>query len=298
MGAITDSSSSRLIPNPSVLATQHPIVAVIAVAIVFAGGAGIVAFGYVTVLSSFGLAPRSDAIAVMGIIAGLLLTSGVVVIYVRQSTALENGLRTLRRQSTLRSGELETLRKQTEALESGMNVLAEQQWSQRAIYTPSIEIDRFRTTDRPMDVVRFDVTNLSSGEATNCAVRSEIKLIGAPDGYSVSGGRAICPLTRTDRQQRSPRVPPHTEELEFETNVLVDVSENVSNQERKHTVTCRLSDAMRVFYEDDVEAIELSFEFVYEDIFGDEYTEQIQLSRIDLTADTTVGDVHEIRSIS
>lgn len=271
-------------PGSSAFVSRHPIAAVIAVAIVFAGSAAVVAFGYVTVLSSFGLVPRTEAIAVMGIIAVVLLTSGVVVVYLRQSTTLENGLETLRRQHTLRSEELETVRKQTEALENGMNVLAEQQWTQRALYTPSLEIECLRTTDQgPMDVIRFDVTNLSSGEATNCTVRSEIELIGAPDGYSVSGGRAICPLTRTDRWQQSLRVPPHAEEISFETNVLVDVSENVSGQERKHTVTCRLSDAMRVFYEDDIEAIELSFEFVYEDVFGDEYTEQIQPSRIEIT---------------
>lgn len=271
--------------NMTAFMSRHPIAAVIAVTIVFAGCAGIVAFGYITVLNSFGLAPRSDAIAVMGIIAGLLLTSGVVVVYLRQSTALENGLETLRRQRTLRSEELETLRKQTEALENGMNVLAEQQWAQRALYTPSLEIECFSPSDRreSMDVIRFDVTNLSLGAATNCTVRSEIELIGAPDGYSVSGGRAICPLTRTDRCQQSTRVPPHAEGISFETNVLVDVSENVSDQERKHTVTCRLSDAVRVLYEDDVEAIELSFEFVYEDVFGEEHTERIQPSRIEIT---------------
>lgn len=277
----------------STFVSRHPIVAIVTMAVGFAGGAGVVAFGYITVLSSQGLAPRSDALAIMAVITGLLLTSGVVVVYVRQSTALENGLATLEEQSTLRSGELEALQKQTASLESGVNVLVEQQRALRALYTPAPEIDRLRTTDRSSaaDVIRFDVTNPSFGEAINCTVRSEIELIGAPDGYSVSGGRAICPLTRADRWQRSPRVPAHADELSFETNVLVDVSESILENNQKHTVTCRLSDAMRVLYEDDVDAVELSFEFVYEDIFGDEYTEQLQLSRIDLTDETTVDDV-------
>ncbi|MFC7188825.1 hypothetical protein ACFQL7_02485 [Halocatena marina] len=132
----------------STFVSRHPIVAIIAMAVGFAGGAGVVAFGYITVLSSQGLAPRSDALAIMAVITGLLLTSGVVVVYVRQSTALENGLATLKEQSTLRSGELEALQKQTASLESGVNVLVEQQRALRALYTPAPEIDRLRTTDR------------------------------------------------------------------------------------------------------------------------------------------------------
>lgn len=282
MSSTTDSSGSRLLPDPSAFVSRHPIGAVVAVAVVFAGGAGIVTFGYMTVLGRMELVPRIDAIAVMGVIAGLLLASGVIVVYIRQSTALDEGLGTLRQQRILRSEELETVRKQTEVLEDGMNELAAQQ---RALYTPALEIGRLRATDRSgsTDVLRFDVANSALGEAVNLTVHSEVELIGTPDGYSVSPESAMCPFIRTDRWQRVPA----REELDFETNVLV----NVSEPNGTHAVTCQFSDAMRVFYEDGVEAIELSFEFAYEDVFGDEHTEQIRLSKTDITSETTLSDV-------
>jgi hypothetical protein len=298
MGAIADSNDSRSMAGPDTFVSRHPIIGAIGVALGFAGIAGVIGFGYVTALSSLGLDPRSDALAVVGIIANLLLASGVVVLYLRQSAVLEGGLETLRRRAARedergkeRREELEAIQQQTETLRDGMRVLAEQQRVQRSLYTPSLEIDRFRITDREdvSDTVRFAVTNLSAGDATNLTLQSEVSLIDAPDGYPINGRRSTCPLTRADRKRDSGRVPPRAEELDFETDVVVGVSEQTD--EREHTITCSFSDSMRVFYEDGVNAIELSLELVYEDMFGDEYTEQIRLSRIDLTEETTLADV-------
>jgi hypothetical protein len=239
----------------------------------------------------------------VGVLANLLLASGIVVLYLRQSTVLEDGLRTLEQQTvnrdenTKRDGTLKALEKQTEALGEGMEVLAEQQRVQRVLYTPTLDIDRLRTIngeDSP-DTVRFDVTNLSAGDATNLTLRSDVDLIDAPDEYLVSGRQATCPLTRTARQQRLSRVPPRSEELGVETSIVVGVSGNTGWGE--NTFVCDFSDAMRVFYEDGVRAIELTLELVYEDVFGDEYSEQIESSKIVLTADTTFSDVlreHEV----
>lgn len=277
--------------------SRHPIVATVSLAIALSACAGAVAFGYVTALDVLGLDPRSDAITIVGVLGNLLLASGIVVVYLRQSTVLEDGLRTLKRQTARgdrdakRDGTLEAVEKQTESLREGMEVLCEQQRVQRALYTPSLDIDRLRTinSDDSLDTVRFNVTNLSAGDATNLTLRSDVSLIDAPDEYLVSGREATCPLTRTARQQRLSRVPPRSEELGVETNIVVGVSGNTGWGE--NTFVCDFSDAMRVFYEDGVRAIELTLELVYEDVFGDEYRERIESSRIDLTADTTFGDV-------
>jgi hypothetical protein len=298
MGAIANSNDSRSMTGPDTFLSRHPIIGAIALALVLAGIAGVIGFGYVSALSSIGLDPRSDALAVVGIIANLLLASGVVVLYLRQSAVLEGGLETLRRRAARddeigkeRREELQAVQQQTETLRDGMKVLAEQQRVQRSLYTPSLEIDRFRIADRDdeSDTVRFAVTNLSAGDATNLTLQSEVNLIDAPDEYPINGRRSTCPLTRADRKRDSGHVPPRAEKLGFETDVVVGVSEQTD--EREHTITCGFSDSMRVFYEDGVNAIELSLELVYEDMFGDEYTEQIRLSRIDLTPETTLADV-------
>lgn len=105
----------------------------------------------------------------------------------------------------------------------------------------------------------------------------------------MSGMSATCPLARADPGRNSDHVPSRAEELDFETDVVVGVSEETNERER--TVTCGLSDSMRVFSEDGVETIELSLELAYEDAFGDEYTEQIRRTRIDLTTEPTLDDV-------
>jgi hypothetical protein len=300
MGITTDSMSSS-----DTFASRHPVIGAISLAIVFAGVAGVVAFGYVSALDSLGLAPRSDALVIVGVIADLLLASGVIVLYLRLNEVLEDALRTLTERATYaaeerkterendkeeKKRELKALQQQTETLREGMRVLAEQQRVQRALYTPSLEIDRFRTTDseESPDTVRFTITNLSGGNATNLTLRSDVSLIDAPDGYPMRGMRATCPLTRIDSERNSSHVPPRAEGIDFETDVVVGVSEETDEKER---VACGFSDSIRVFSEDGVETIELSLELMYEDAFGDEYTEQIRRTRIDLTAEPTLADV-------
>lgn len=283
--------------------SRHPILGAISLAIVFAGIAGAVAFGYVTALATLGLHPRSDALAVVGIIADLLLASGVIALYLRQGAALEEGLQTLKERTTHsqqrtehenvrkeRKREIKALQQQTETLREGMKVLAEQQRVQRSLYTPSLEIERFQTTDSKdsPDTIRFTITNLSAGDATNLTVRSDVSLIDAPEGYSVSGTHATCPLTRADPGRNSDHVPSRAEEIDFETDVVVGVGEATNE---KDSVVCGFSDSMRVFSDDGVERVGLSLELVYEDAFGDEYTEQIRRTRIDLTTEPTLSDV-------
>lgn len=297
---ITANSTSR----SDAFASRRPIITIISLAVVLAGIAGAIAFGYVSALDVLGLAPRSDALLIVGIIADLLLASGVVVLYLRQSVVLEEGLQTLNertaqseqeqkteRENDRNERELETLQEQTETLREGMRVLAEQQRVQRSLYTPSLEIDWLRTTDSEdsPNTVQFTITNLSAGDATNLTVRSDVSLIDAPDGYSIRGSRSMCPLRRADSERNSGHVPSRAEELDFETDVVVGVSEETDEGER--TVTCGFSDSMRVFSEDGVETIGLTLELVYEDAFGDEYTEEIRRTRIDLTAEPTLGDV-------
>jgi hypothetical protein len=302
MSTVDDSIDARSITQ-STFVSRHPIVAAISLAIILAGCAGVIAFGYVSILNSLRLNPRSDAVAIVGVLGDLLLASGVIVLYLRQSSILEDGLRTLQRQTATREevnverrDTLKELQKQTKSLQEGMEVLAEQQRVQRALYTPSLDIDHLRPTNREStpDTVQFSVSNLSAGDATNVTLRSELNLIDAPDEYSVSGRRATCPLTRADRQ-RPGRVPPR-EELDFETNVVVGVTGNTGWGE--NTFECDFSDAMCVFDQDGVETIELSLELVYEDVFGEEYTEQIESSMIIPTQNTTFGDVLQEREQS
>lgn len=295
MGSTTDSTASARSQPESKLpafASDQPFRTVVAMSIVLAGVMGAVAFAYTTVLSERGIAPRTDALAIMGILSVLLLTSGVLLATLRQSEAIERGVGLLREQRTRRFGEIETLQDQAEQLQQTVGLLTEQQSTHRALYSPALEIDWLRATDRdePADMAQFTATNLSFGAALNVTVRSEIELIDPPEDYAVSGGRAICPATRIDTRQRSARVPPYAEGLDIGTSVLVDVSENLA-QERKHTVTCRFTDAVRAFYDDGVEAIDLSFEITYEDVFGEEYTERIQLPRAELTEEMTLEDV-------
>lgn len=289
------------ISNSDTFVSRHPIIGAVSLAIVFAGIAGAIAFGYVSALTRLGLDPRSDALVITGVIADLLLASGVIVLYLRQSAVLEDGLETLKEHTQSeqkaeqndrkeRERELQALQEQTETLQDGMRVLAEQQRVQRSLYTPSLEIDRFRATDSEdaPDTVRFTITNLSAGDATNLTLRSDVSLIDAPDGYSMRGMHATCPLARADPERNSGHIPSRAEELDFETDVVVGVSEETNEGER--TVACGLSDSMRVFREDGVETIELSLELAYEDAFGDEYTEQIHRARIDMTDEPTLAD--------
>lgn len=296
MGATTDSNAgARSQPESRLPAYvfDQPFKTVVATSILLAGVTGVIAFAYTTVLSERGIAPRTDALAIMGILAVLLLTSGVLLATFRQSEAIERGVGLLREQRTRRFGEIETLQDQAEQLQQTMGLLTEQQATHRALYSPALEIDWLRATDRdePADMAQFTATNLSFGAALNVTVRSEIELIDPPEDYAVSGGRAICPATRIDTRQQSTRIPPYAEGLDIGMSVLVDVSEDLSDQERKHTVTCRFTDAMRVFYEDGVKTVDLSFEITYEDVFGEEYTEQIRLPRADLTEGMMLEDV-------
>lgn len=297
MGATTDSNAtSARSPTGSELPAfvfDQPFQTVVAATIVLAGGTGLITFAYLTVLSEIGLAPRTDALAIAGILAVLLLVSVSLLSHVRQREAIDRAIATLSEQRSRHTEEIEQLHNQTEDLQQAMELFAEQQSTHRTLYSPSIEIDWFRLADYDgvADVARFTVSNLSFGAALNLTVRSEIELIDPPEEYAISGGRAICPATRNDNQQQSVRIPPYAESLDVDTIVLVDVSEDIDGRQRKHTVTCRFSDAMCVFYEDGVEAVDLSFEIAYEDVFGTEYTERIRVGRIELTENMTLRDV-------
>lgn len=294
MGATTDSNTSTRSQSGSKLPAfvfDQPFQTVVAITIVLAVGTGIIAFAYITALTRLKIAPRSDALLTMGVLAVLVLTSVSLLGHLRQSEAINQGIASVREQRG--SKEITALHDQTEKLQQAVGLLTEQQATHRALYSPSIEIDWLRSTaqDEPSDGAQFTVTNLSFGAALNVTVRSEIELIDPPEDYSVSGNHAICPATRTDKQHQSVRIPPYAEGVDIGMIVLVDVSEGIPEQARKHTVTCRFTDAMRVFYEDGVEAVDLSFEITYEDVFGEEYTERIRLPRAELTEETTLSDV-------
>lgn len=296
MGGTTDSTASTRLQSGSKLPAfvfDQPFRTVVATTVVLAGGTGIIAFAYITALTRLSVAPRSDALLTMGILTVLLLTSASFVGNLRQSEAIKQGIALFREQGTRGSDEIAALHDETEKLQQAVGLLTEQQSTHRALYSPSLEIDWLRSTvqDKPADGAQFTVTNLSFGAALNVTVRSEIELVNPPEGYSVSGGHAICPATRTNKRQQSLRIPPYAEGLDLGMIVLVDVSEDIPEQARKHTVTCRFTDAMRVFCEDGVEAVDLSFEITYEDVFGEEYTERIQLPRAELTEEMTLSDV-------
>lgn len=293
MGTTTDSNATSTRSTPPAFVFDQPVQTVVAATIVLAGGTGLITFLYLTILSRFGIAPRVEALAIAGTLAVLLLTSVSLLAHVHQREAIDRAISTLSEQRTLHTKEIETLHSQTERLQQGMTRLTEQQSTHRTLYSPSLEIDWFRPAeyDEVTDVARFTVSNLSFGAALNLTVRSEIKLIEPPETYAISGGRAICPATRTDNQQQSVQIPPYAEHRDIDTIALVDVSEDIEGRNRKHTITCRFSDAMCVFYEDGVKAIDLSFEITYNDMFGEEYTDRIRLGRTELTEETTLGDV-------
>ncbi|RRJ30524.1 hypothetical protein [Halocatena pleomorpha] len=297
MGATTDSNATGTRSHGgsklSGFVFDQPFRTVVATAVVLASGTGIIAFAYITALTWLKIAPRTDALLTMGVLGVLLLTSVNFLGHLRQSEAIHRGIESVREQRTRGSEELANLHEQTEKLHQAMGLLTEQQATHRALYSPALEVDWLRSTsrDESADGAQFTVTNLSFGAALDVTVRSEIELINPPEDYSVNGSHAICPATRTDSPHQSVRIPPYAEGQDIGMIVLVDVSENIPEQARKHTVTCRFTDAMRVFYEDGVEAIDLSFEITYEDVFGEEYTERIQLPRADLTEEMTLDDV-------
>ncbi|UPM43378.1 hypothetical protein [Halocatena salina] len=297
MGATTDSNAtstrSQTGSKLPEFVFDQPFRTVVAATVVLAAGTGIVAFAYITVLTELRVAPREDALLIMGILAVLLLASTNFLGYLRQSEAINRGVASVREHRTRGSEGFTDLHEQTEKLQQAMGLLTEQQATHRALYAPSLEIDWLRSTngDESADGAQFTVTNLSFGAALNVTVRSEIELVDPPEKYSVSGSHAICPATRTDNRHQSVRIPPYADGLDIGMVVLVDVSEDLPEQARKHTVTCRFTDAMRVFYEDGVQAVDLSFEITYEDVFGEEYTERIQLPRADLTEEMTLDDV-------